>query len=368
MDYLKSVFYLLIIYSDTVTTMEIAQEEKKQVEVGDIHHFNMTPITGRGKPYDFMDLQKPKFLGSKPIDIVHFPFTVSILRLGQMIGVGVLVSDFWVLTTGYNGEYGEKVQLTIRAGSNSPYVFGQTRFVVRKEIYPLYNNTWANNLALLKLDRQLESARNIVYGEIGEFLPPPYQPMTVVGWGTNGKHSQTLLEKLTVYYTEHDACVDMYFDAEDMIYSVFCVPDTTEGPCHYNFGAPLVDQDYNVVGMYMGTHKCNSEQSYGAYIDVTCYRKWIRRTTIVPEGVISDMVYSFNTEERKRVETYQRKKTKRREKIEREISRQKAMGLYSNDDYYEEGESFLNEKGLGVNNFHIFEEGSNLNSRTDNIL
>lgn len=220
----------------------------------------------------------PRLVGGHEVDIADFPYMVSVLdyRYNYSCG-GVLISDIWVLTSGYCAFLKNEAQF-VRIGSSYCEDGGVTLQVVTKILHPQFGknkkDTRHDDIALLKLNMvvKYEAVKPIKISS--KLVVLPGATVMVAGWGVmNGVESTRRLRVVQMKVHTNEICKLTY--GKEYNNNMFCAGDDEHDTCEVDSGGPVVIGSY-LVGLVIYGNRCGGPEFPGVYTKVEKYVAWIK--------------------------------------------------------------------------------------------
>ncbi|KAM7074290.1 kallikrein-14-like, partial [Ciconia maguari] len=221
-----------------------------------------------------------RIIGGRPCSINQRPFQVALIKRGQILCGGSLLSDQWVLTAAHCRQPIRDVKVligtdTLRDGT------GQVRLVSRIQVHPAYNPYKNDNdFMLLKLNRPVQFNNNIKKIRLATRCPIEGTTCTVSGWGTTQSPGAKLpkdLQCATIEVFGKEKCARAYGNA--VTPNMFCagVPQGGIDSCQGDSGGPLVCNGVLQGVVSWGMAVCGRRGQPGVYSNVCRAVPWIRK-------------------------------------------------------------------------------------------
>lgn len=206
---------------------------------------------------------------------------------------GAIISDLWILTAAHCVFGIKKDSLLVIAGANNIKVkedTQQSRSVIGVFVHN-FDKTFANDIALLKLESPLEFGFGIDVMPI--CLPQKNQQFignaVVAGWGsTESEHSSDLLHFVEIPLVDKTSCDYNYIrnGFSSLLNNCQICAGSPEGgkdACQGDSGGPLICT-YNgeniLCGLVSWGIGCGKKEYPGIYTKVSCYMEWIENNLI----------------------------------------------------------------------------------------
>ncbi|KAH8318263.1 hypothetical protein KR074_000231 [Drosophila pseudoananassae] len=226
-----------------------------------------------------------------PAEVGSLPYTISVRRNGQHVGVGALLNAKWALTAAHSVSLSGGLQsypprsFTVRCGSIQRLAGGQlvplSQIIIHKD-YSSSGSSGANNLALLELQTPVTLNANTQPIALAQERAPAGSQVTFSGWGSSaieGSPSHALQVATRVSLSQEECYKELYLEQEDLLCLSPSADDTDfSGLCSGDAGAPAVynNQLVGIASFFAGG--CGSGQPDG-YVDITQHLDWISENT-----------------------------------------------------------------------------------------
>ncbi|WP_232803941.1 trypsin-like serine protease [Motilimonas sp. E26] len=245
-------------------------------------------------------------------------YTQLVSRQGNRSYCGAsYLGNAYVLTAAHCVVGDSPSQVAVKVGGyNYAAADGQRANVSQIFIHPQYNTaTLANDIAILKLDRQLPEAQNvqIAQGTLSQYVREG-DLLTVAGLGRiqEGGLSPTVLQEVDVPLVSDALCQQAGGSYQNVGDVAFCAgfPQGGKDSCQGDSGGPIVINQGGVVtqlGIVSWGIGCARPGQYGVYSDIAALRPWVDsiiddgQTDLVAVGYVPNQSLSaFNLGETKR--------------------------------------------------------------------
>ncbi|KAL5288476.1 betaTry family protein [Megaselia abdita] len=232
---------------------------------------------------DFLQVPKldGRIVGGQPTTIEAHPYQVSLFNNGgsHFCG-GSLVSARTVVTAAHCTAGANANRLQVRLGSTSRSSGGVVVGVSSIRSNENYNSkTYANDIAVLILDRAVEFTDAIQPISLASVDPAPGSLAVVTGWGSlkeGGFTLPTTLQEVLVDIISRTSCQQSYGKSYEINSSMICAAAPGKDACQGDSGGPLVSVDkrelIGVVSWGIGCARSNYPGVYGAVPDL---RSWV---------------------------------------------------------------------------------------------
>jgi trypsin len=166
------------------------------------------------------------------IPLSDAPYQVSVQNKGRHECGGAIISQNFILTAAHCIYLARARDITIRAGTDSVGIGGETFTVKRLKYHPLFNPfTYNNDFAIIELTTKINLSVGVK--EIIE-LPVQDDPITdgtltlVTGWGDTRKDSESsdILRGVILPTVNQKKCKESYYSLSNQM---FCAGDVVKG-------------------------------------------------------------------------------------------------------------------------------------------
>ncbi|NXW88182.1 KLK14 protein, partial [Alopecoenas beccarii] len=223
--------------------------------------------------------EEARIIGGRPCGINQRPFQVAIIKRGQILCGGSLISDQWVLSAAHCKQPISAVKVligtnTLRDGT------GTTRYITRALVHPNYNRGRNDNdFMLLKLNKPVRFSDSVKKIRLPRECPREGMRCTVSGWGTTRSPGAKLPKNLhcaAIQTFGEAACARAYGNA--ITPNMFCagVPQGGVDSCQGDSGGPLECQGVLQGVVSWGMAVCGRRGQPGVYSNVCRAVPWIR--------------------------------------------------------------------------------------------
>ncbi|XP_075345416.1 transmembrane protease serine 9-like [Mycteria americana] len=220
-----------------------------------------------------------RIIGGRPCSINQRPFQVALIKRGQILCGGSLLSDQWVLTAAHCRQPISNLKVligtdTLRDGT------GEVRSVSKIQVHPAYNPYKNDNdFMLLKLRKPVQFNNNIKKIRLATRCPIEGTTCTISGWGTTQSPGAKLPKNLqcaTIEVFGKEKCDRAYGNA--VTPNMFCagVPQGGIDSCQGDSGGPLVCNGVLQGVVSWGMAVCGRRGQPGVYSNVCRAVPWIR--------------------------------------------------------------------------------------------
>ncbi|XP_065169898.1 trypsin-3-like [Atheta coriaria] len=214
----------------------------------------------------------------EPVDIEHYKYQVSVQYLGAHECGGTIIGERWVVTAAHCIKDYDHVTLSVHAGVTNFNEVGQKREVAYRYEHPEFNaDTLENDIAVLELWDDLEFNDKVGAANLPSSGADPASgtDAVITGWGADqegGWASEHLLA-LTVHIDDRSTC-KISSAVTGVLGSQLCASAHRGGPCHGDFGGPLVI-DGTFVGIMASSISCGHPEYSALYTNVASFVDFI---------------------------------------------------------------------------------------------
>ncbi|XP_065510780.1 kallikrein-14-like isoform X2 [Caloenas nicobarica] len=223
--------------------------------------------------------EEARIIGGRPCSINQRPFQVAIIKRGQILCGGSLISDQWVLSAAHCKQPISSIRVligtdTLRDGT------GTVRYITRALVHPNYNRGRNDNdFMLLKLNKPVRFSNSVKKIRLPRECPREGMGCTVSGWGTTKSPGAKLPKNLhcaAIQTFGEAACARAYGNA--ITPNMFCagVPQGGVDSCQGDSGGPLECQGVLQGVVSWGMAVCGRRGQPGVYSNVCRAVPWIR--------------------------------------------------------------------------------------------
>ncbi|XP_065170532.1 uncharacterized protein [Atheta coriaria] len=221
-----------------------------------------------------------KISHAQEADIVNYNYLVSIQYLGAHECGGTIIGDRWVLTAAHCTHDFDHATLAVHAGVTNLNEVGQKREVAYVFQHPDYNHeTMENDITLLELFDPLTPGNNVGPAVLpaADSSPAVDSVATISGWGADqeGGWASEDFQVLEVKIVD-DATCQKHNPA--ITPNSFCANAHRGGPCHGDFGGPLVNDKRELLGIISWSRGCEHPEYDAVYTNVGTHVKFIQDT------------------------------------------------------------------------------------------
>ncbi|NWW97750.1 KLK14 protein, partial [Caloenas nicobarica] len=222
--------------------------------------------------------EEARIIGGRPCSINQRPFQVAIIKRGQILCGGSLISDQWVLSAAHCKQP-IRVLIgtdTLRDGT------GTMRYITRALVHPNYNRGRNDNdFMLLKLNKPVRFSNSVKKIRLPRECPREGMGCTVSGWGTTkspGGYFPDVLQCGLVYTIPNEECAKLY--PKGITKNMLCAGVTSGGTdsCQGDSGGPLVCREELQGIVSWGMQVCGQRGKPGVYTRVCEFTSWIHST------------------------------------------------------------------------------------------
>lgn len=221
---------------------------------------------------------KPNYgiIGGRTAKITDYPYMVSFNREGYFVGGGAILTDRWIISSGYLFIHARPNSVFARAGSIYPSYGGQILNISKIIFHEKFDLSYKYNIALLKTTQTIKFSWTVQPIKIAVSVPRPGMIATISGFGStsiNVTHNFTGINLLAApaQIKTQDMCKKQYRNLPD---TCFCAHSAGAAPCLGDIGDPLV-YNKHLIGFYVGGDICNYFNRSEVYTNVTTLRSWV---------------------------------------------------------------------------------------------
>ncbi|XP_037943231.1 trypsin beta-like, partial [Teleopsis dalmanni] len=177
-----------------------------------------------------------KIVGGTTTTISQAPYIIQLMKNGQVICGGALISTTLVLTAAHCVSDSTVSQIQVRGGTTNLNSGGVVRSVTRIVRSKLYNtNNYNMDIAMLHLTSAL-TGTNITPIALGTTALADNVVVKVWGWGIDNSGSQSkVLRVVDIKTTSRSSCSRYY----SLTSSNFCAFTSGKDACYGDSGGPL---------------------------------------------------------------------------------------------------------------------------------
>ncbi|XP_075211661.1 uncharacterized protein LOC142318900 [Lycorma delicatula] len=245
-------------------------------------------------------------IGGKTTDIKKHPYQVAIIINGTFEGSGVILDKNWVATLASLVFHLDSDDIIVSAGNND-YNKGTRYGVQEMTVHPNFEfYTLDNDIALLKLNSNIKFGKSVRKIAIGNSLKDG-QSVTLSGWGLTSESetekASPIFKELSLKIVNKTTCSSVYQD-ENITSSMICAYQNKAGPCWYDFGDTIADNNKKFVyGLFSWAKGCALDNYPGIYTDLVSLNKWIQSIIKKKDDIsVSDRLDLEKTKNYKNVE------------------------------------------------------------------
>jgi len=199
---------------------------------------------------------------------------------------GSIISERWILTAAHCLKAGNDYAVAIGAHELNSQGRGIID-TVKTVIHPEYNdNTYDNDIALLKLSKKIHFGAKVQPICLHEASLPSPRQVTISGWGTTSSGGQLskVLKEVKVPMVSDRKCREHY--GNRLTGNMICAgsPKGGQDSCQGDSGGPMSYRDMKnhrwvQIGVVSWGDGCGLVGVPGIYADVSKYTDWIDRET-----------------------------------------------------------------------------------------
>nr|AEE61974.1 unknown [Dendroctonus ponderosae] len=232
-----------------------------------------------------------RIVGGVAVNILNYPYQVSLQYLYHHICGGAIISNRWIASAAHCTQLdpgASPTQLfTIRMGTSFVQSEGTVLTVSRTIEHPGYGNSanfFDHDLSLIEVSRDIVFSNTIQ----PVALPVPHAPLipgsrcVVSGWGrlSEGGSSPLVLHAVTVPLISIKSCNEYYQNSLGVTETMMCAGSPYGGrdACQGDSGGPLV-VDNILIGIVSWGAGCARPNFPGVYANVPFMREWITEVT-----------------------------------------------------------------------------------------
>ncbi|XP_066154337.1 trypsin-7-like [Euwallacea fornicatus] len=238
-----------------------------------------------------------RIVGGNPVNILEYPYQVSLEYFHRHRCGGSIISETWVLSAAHCTQISTNVRpplfsFTIRVGTTFQLAEGQVIAISKIVDHPLYGdssnlNVYDYDITLIQLSMPLtytDSIRPVA-------LPAANQPeipgarCNITGWGalTQGGVAPSRLHMVATPWISNESC-NQYYNPTVVTPAMMCSGSPYGGrdACQGDSGGPLVvdiNNQRTLIGVVSWGAGCAQINYPGVYAYVVFLRPWIAEVT-----------------------------------------------------------------------------------------
>ncbi|XP_055856010.1 trypsin delta-like [Episyrphus balteatus] len=231
-----------------------------------------------------------RIIGGKNVQIVEFPFQVSLQYNRQHICGGSLYDNDKVITAAHCVETFKARDLSVLTAllGTSSLSEGGVRMPIKSIVKHQYFNLTGDgsyDLAMFTLKNPVNFSSTIEPITLANKTPENGTQVYVVGWGVlkaSDTKSSTKLQGVQLDFISRAACGQPpnFYKKEDITPTMICAGADPKGSCRGDSGGPMIDIKSNsLLGVVSwGSSVCAAGGFPGVYTNVVALKNWIIST------------------------------------------------------------------------------------------